>query len=121
MNPKVLLVDDEERFISALAKRLSLRGINADWVCNGEDAISKVKENQYDLAMLDVKMPGIGGIELKRMLHQLAPSMKFIFITGHGSGSDFAIGSTEASSYLVKPVKIEVVIEKIQEALQQDS
>jgi DNA-binding NtrC family response regulator len=117
MNPKILLVDDEERFISTLAKRLTLRGMTVEWVCRGEDAISKVKENKYDLAMLDVKMPGIGGIELKRVLHQLDPDLKFIFITGHGSGEDFAIGSTEASSYLVKPLTIENVMGKIHEAL----
>jgi DNA-binding response OmpR family regulator len=114
---RVLLVDDEERFASALSKRLSLRGIEADWVCSGEQALIKVKEHKYDLALLDVKMPGIGGFELKKRLEEILPDMKYIFITGHGSIEDFAIGSAEASFYLVKPLKIETVIEKINEAL----
>ena len=65
---KVLLVDDEKKFVTMLAKRLVLRGIDADYVYTGEDAIVKAEKSRYDLAILDVKMPGIGGLELdKRM------------------------------------------------------
>jgi DNA-binding response OmpR family regulator len=114
---KVLLVDDERKFVSALSQRLCMRGLEAEWACSGDEAIDKVKRTRYDLAVLDVKMPGIGGIELKRRLEVLAPDMKFIFLTGHGSDDDFTVGSAEASYYLAKPIKIEVVIEKIKEAL----
>ncbi len=116
---KVILVDDEQRFVSTLAQRLCLRGVEADWACSGEEAMAMVQRTRYDLAVLDVKMPGIGGIELKRRLEGLAPDLKYIFLTGHGSEADFAVGSAEASSYLAKPIKIEVVIQKIQEALGQ--
>lgn len=114
---KVLLVDDEKKFISILAKRLAMREIDADWTCSGEEALEKARQCRYDISLLDVKMPRIGGIELKRMLHELQPEMKFIFITGHGSVEDFTIGSNEASFYMVKPLKIDQVIEKIKEAL----
>jgi DNA-binding response OmpR family regulator len=114
---KIILVDDEQRFVSTLAQRLCLRGIEADWTCSGEEALDMAGRTKYDLAVLDVKMPGIGGIELKRRLEALAPHLKYIFLTGHGSDDDFAVGSAEASSYLAKPIKIEVVIEKIHEAL----
>lgn len=114
---RVLLVDDEKKFVSALARRLCLRGINAEWACSGDEAIMKVRTGQYDLAVLDVKMPGIGGIELKRKLQIIAPDMKYIFLTGHGSDEDFKIGSAEASSYLSKPLRIEKVIEMIRLAL----
>jgi DNA-binding response OmpR family regulator len=114
---KVILVDDEQRFVSTLAQRLCLRGIEADWACSGEEAMAMVERTGYDLAVLDVKMPGIGGIELKRKLEALAPNLKYIFLTGHGSDDDFAVGSAEASSYLAKPIKIELVIQKIREAL----
>ncbi len=114
---RILLVDDEHKFVAALARRLCLRGIDAEWACSGDEAITMVESGHYDLAVLDVKMPGIGGIELKRKLETLAPNMKYIFLTGHGSDEDFKIGSAEASSYLSKPIRIEKVIEMIRLAL----
>ena len=63
---KIILVDDEKKFINMLAKRLSLRGINADVACSGEEAIQKAALTTYDLAVLDLKMPGISGFELKK-------------------------------------------------------
>ncbi len=112
---KVLLVDDEKKFVAMLAKRLSLRGIEADFVHTGEDAIEKVKEKSYDVAVLDVKMPGIGGIELRRRLGPLNPQLKFIFLTGHGSKDDFEVGSAEANFYLSKPLRIENLLEALEE------
>ena len=115
----VLLVDDETEFVSTLAERLSLRGIEADWVTSAEEALKKTQDNQYDLAVLDVKMPRISGIELKRMLHKQCPDMQFIFMTGHGSEQDFHAGSSEAGAeyYLVKPVHIEDLMRKMNEVL----
>jgi DNA-binding response OmpR family regulator len=114
---KILLVDDEELFISALAERLCMRGLDADWAGNGKDALEKARESTYDLAMLDVKMPQMGGIDLKRRLHEINPGMRFIFFTGHGSEEDFEVGSAEAADYLIKPMRIEDIMEKIQEVL----
>ena len=115
----VLLVDDETEFVSTLAERLSLRDIEADWVTSAEEALSKIQDNQYDLAVLDVKMPRVSGIELKRMLHKQCPDMQFIFMTGHGSEQDFHAGSSEAGAeyYLVKPVHIEDLMRKMNEVL----
>lgn len=112
---KVLLVDDEEKFATMLAKRLELRGIDTDFVHSGEDAIKKTAKSSYDVAILDVKMPGMGGIELERRLKALAPEMKFIFLTGHGSKADFETGSAQAAHYLAKPIRIEDLITILQE------
>ena len=112
---KVLLVDDEKKFAMMLSKRLALRGIDVDYVYTGEEALVMVENSRYDVAILDVKMPGIGGIELKRKLSGLAPGMKFIFLTGHGSETDFEIGSAEAAYYLAKPLQIEKLIEILHE------
>jgi DNA-binding response OmpR family regulator len=112
---KVLLVDDEKKFAMMLSKRLVLRGIDVDYVYTGEEALVMVENSRYDVAILDVKMPGIGGIELKRKLSGLAPGMKFIFLTGHGSETDFEIGSAEAAYYLAKPLQIEKLIEILHE------
>ena len=114
---KVLLVDDEKEFVSALAERLSFRGVDADWTVSGEEALKMAKDGGYDLAVLDVKMPGLGGIELRKRLHEMHPGMRFIFLTGHGSQEDFKVGSGEASFYLAKPLKIEDLMEKIKETL----
>ena len=112
---KVLLVDDEKKFAMMLSKRLALRGIDVDYVYTGEEAMVKAKDSPYDVAILDVKMPGIGGIELKRKLHRLIPDIKIIFLTGHGSKSDFETGSAEAACYLAKPLQIEELIRILHE------
>lgn len=114
---KVLLVDDEKKFVSSLAQRLSLRGIETDWATNYEEALSKARRKSYDIAVLDVKMPSMGGIDLKKNLEKLSPGMKFIFITGHGSEEDYDIGRKEASFYIIKPFNINMLIEKIEQAL----
>jgi DNA-binding response OmpR family regulator len=117
---RVLLVDDEEQLVSTLAERLELRGIDARWVTSSMAALELVETETFDLAVLDVKMPKINGLELKKRLHALYPEMKFIFMTGHGSEDDFKTGAAEAGEdfYLVKPVKIESLLEKMNEALQ---
>ena len=116
---RVLLVDDEEELVSTLAERLSLRGIFADWATSAEEALERLSPGRYDVAVLDVKIPRISGIELKKRMDEKNPGMKFIFITGHGSEADFQAGSAEAGLdyYLVKPVNIEDLIKKMREVL----
>ena len=112
---RVLLVDDEKEFVSTLAERLAIRGIDVDWVTSGEAAIEKADKRSYDLAILDVKMPKISGIKLQTKLHDKWPDMKFMFLTGHGSEEDYREGSKEpgVEFYLVKPVHIEDLLKKI--------
>jgi DNA-binding response OmpR family regulator len=114
---KVLLVDDEQKFATMLAKRLALRGVDVDYVYTGEDAIAKAETQRYDAAILDVKMPGIGGIELKRKLIEMDPCLKIIFLTGHGSKTDFETGSVEAACYLAKPIQIDELITILREVI----
>ena len=82
---RVLLVDDEAELVSTLAERLSLRGIEADWVTIGEEALERVESETYDICVLDVKIPKISGLKLKTLLQKECPGMKFVFMTGHGS------------------------------------
>ena len=118
-NIKVLLVDDEAELVDTLAERLIMRDIQADWATGAEEALYKADRNPYDIAVLDVKMPGISGIALKKLMEQKHPGMKFIFMTGHGSEADFKAGTMEAGSeyYLVKPVNIEDLIKKMNEVM----
>ncbi|MBU2498951.1 MAG: response regulator [Proteobacteria bacterium] len=115
---KILLVDDEEKFVSRLAQRLILRGLEADWATTWDEALSKTEKGKYDIAVLDVKMPFMSGIDLKKKLEKISPDMKFIFVTGHGSEEDYNVGSKEAAFYIMKPFKIETLVEKIKQALE---
>lgn len=116
---RVLLIDDEEELVSTLAERLSLRGIDADWATTGEEALRRIQKIPYDIAVVDVKMPRIGGIELRRKMARQCPGMKFIFMTGHGSEENFLEGTREAGAayYLLKPVDIEELTGKLNEVL----
>lgn len=116
---KVLLVDDEKELVSTLSERLSFRGIESRWAVCAADALKLLETETFDIAVLDVKLPKVGGFELKKKIQKKSPDMKFIFMTGHGSEDDFKAGSaqTGANYYLVKPVKIEALIEKMKEVL----
>ena len=116
----VLLVDDEKELVSTLSERLSFRGINADWVTDGESALKLVKNKKYDIAVLDIKMPGISGIELGEEIRKISPDIHIIFCTGHGSASFFSAGAAQSGEeyYLVKPININSLIEKMNQLME---
>ncbi len=118
MAMRVLLVDDEMELVSTLAERLEIRGIDAVWATSGEEAMT-LEDRTFDVAVLDVKMPKISGIELKKKLQARYPDIKFIFMTGHGSEADFHAGSAEAGAdfYLIKPVDIDLLIRKMHQII----
>jgi len=113
---KILLVDDEKELVSAIAERLSIRNIDADWAANAQEALKLAKNKIYDLAVLDIKMPKVGGLKLKKLLHEKYPDMKFIFFTGHGSEEEYkaCVDEDDVVDCLAKPFKIELLIQKIQ-------
>ena len=116
---KALLVDDEVEMVAALAERLSLRGIEADWVTSGMEAIKRVGDKRYDVVILDVKMPGLSGLETMDEIQKIQPDTKIIFLTGHGSVRDCEVGrKAGACFYLMKPMDIEELKEKMHEALE---
>ncbi|MFO7715122.1 response regulator [Desulfosarcina sp.] len=111
---RVLLVDDEKKFVMMLARRLELRGFRTEFVNSGDEAIGLVtKGESFDVAVLDVKMPGIGGIDLQRKLEKLDPNIKFIFLTGHGSDIGNLSEVGEAALFLPKPLKINDLVEAL--------
>lgn len=111
----VLLVDDEKELISTLAQRLSFRNIDTDWITDGEKAIEMVKEKKYDIAVLDIKMPGISGVELGVKIKEICPDLHILFCTGQGL--DFnSNGNSEMEkkdNYLFKPIDINSLIDKM--------
>ena len=112
---RVLLVDDEKELVSALAERLEMRGIETRWFTTGKAALEASRTECFDLAVLDVKMPGMGGLELKNILKQRCPQMKFIFLTAYGSEQVFDSVTTDIGYdfYLVKPIDINELMAKI--------
>lgn len=115
---RILLVDDEEEFVTALAERLSLRGIEADWAISGSSALAKIEERDYDLVVVDLKMPGISGEEMMKRIEARRPEMKFIVLTGHLEGG--CSPEAEAAGrcfHLIKPAEIEELMELIHRAV----
>jgi DNA-binding response OmpR family regulator len=115
---RVLLIDDEEEFVATLAERLKIRGIDAEWASSADRGLQMVENGgRYDIAVLDVKMPKIGGLDLKKKIQALLPATQFIFLTGHGSEADFIAGQSISAYYLIKPVQIDDLVEKMKTAL----
>lgn len=113
---KILLVDDEVELVSAMAERLELRGYDVQWASSGGEALELVGETSFDVAVLDMKMPKISGLELRKKISAITPDTKFIFLSGHGSEGDFKAGCEVSECYLIKPVRIEELIAKIESA-----
>ena len=114
---RVLLVDDEEEFVSALSERLMLRGIEVDSALNGEEALALMVERVFEVVILDVMMPGLGGLEVLKQIKSTYPNTQVILLTGHGATREGIEGMRlGAFDYLIKPVDIEEMLEKMKEA-----
>ena len=113
----VLLVDDEGEFLDTLVKRIQKRKVNATGVNSGEEALAFLEKNPVDVVVLDVRMPGMDGIETLRALKRQYPLTEVIMLTGHAS-LEVAIEGMElgAFDYLMKPVEIDDLLYKLQDA-----
>ena len=114
---KVLLVDDEEEFVRSLSERMKMREVNSDVALSGEEAFETMTEDLPDVMVLDLKMPGMDGMEVLRRAKEAYPGVQIIMLTGHGSEKDEKearrLGVFE---YLQKPVAIEKLMKTITEA-----
>jgi DNA-binding NtrC family response regulator len=116
---KVLLVDDEEDLVDALAERLTLREYEVDAVTDGADALRHAQTQQHDVAVVDVKMPGMSGIEVLAALKKQEPNLPVILLTGHGSEEDGREGMRQgAFAYLLKPTNLQDLMESIKKAVE---
>jgi DNA-binding NtrC family response regulator len=116
-NFNVLLVDDELEFLETLVKRLTKRGLNISTAKSGEDALKIIGGKGIDVAVLDVRMPGMDGIQTLREIKKTDPLMEVIMLTGHAS-VEVAIEGMElgAFDYLMKPADIDELFYKLQDA-----
>ncbi len=114
---KMMLVDDEERFLSTTQKLLSRKGYDVLTASSGAEALEKLRANRVHVVILDVKMPGMDGIETLRAIKRTYPLVEVIMLTGHATVESAVEGlKTGATDYLMKPSDIHVLIEKAEEA-----
>lgn len=114
---RVLLVDDEHEFVQTLSERLEMRDVGSAIAYDGESALKMVENDEPEVIILDLRMPGIDGIEVLRRVKKSHPSIEVIILTGHGSDEDrktcMELG---AFAYLQKPVDIEKLSETLRQA-----
>ncbi len=117
---KVLLVDDEVGFADILAKRLGKRGMTVTPVYTGTGAIQTIRKNDFHVAVLDLKMEDMDGIEVLKIFKKAYPEMAVIMLTGHGSEQAAKEGiKYGAFDYLTKPCELEDLVKKIHQATHQ--
>lgn len=114
---KLLVVDDEVDFLNTLGERLADRGFDVTEVTNGPDAVEAARTGGFDLALIDLKMPGMDGMELLKILRENHKYLEVLMLTGHGS-IESAVECTRlgAIDYLLKPCSLEVLLEKLKDA-----
>jgi DNA-binding response OmpR family regulator len=114
---RLLLVDDEEEFVEALAERLNLRNLAGHTAFNGSQALEFVEENEPHVMVLDLRMPGIDGMEVLRTVRRKYPLIQVIVHTAHGNDLDEAEAwQLGIYDYLRKPVEIDLLIDRIRGA-----
>jgi DNA-binding NtrC family response regulator len=114
---KLLLVDDEVGFVNVLAKRLSKRNMEVTTAYTGTEAIQLVRKQDFDVAVLDLKMEEMDGIEVLKVFKKMDPNLVVIMLTGHGSEKAAREGiKFGAFDYLTKPCELEELLGKIREA-----
>lgn len=117
---KVLIVDDEVAFANTLAQRLQIRDLKVSTAYNGEQALSKLKEEEPDVMILDLKMPGMHGMEVLQEIKKVYPNIQVIMLTGHGTDKE----EEEARKlggfdFLKKPADIDTLEHKIKAAFKE--
>jgi len=114
---RLLLIDDEEAYVQVLAKRLGKRNIQVTPALSGSEAIQKLRRDDFDVAILDLKMEDMDGLEVLKIFKKMVPSMPVIMLTGHGSETAAREGlELGAFDYLTKPCDFEDLVRKIVEA-----
>lgn len=114
---KLLLVDDEEEFVKSLSERLKMRKLSADIAFNGEEALEKIEEEEPDVILLDLKMPGIHGMDVLRQVKKAYPKVQVVILTGHGTDKhEDESKRLGAFDYLEKPVDIDLLVKTLKGA-----
>ena len=114
---KILLVDDEQDFTAALAKRFAVRGMAVETASNGKEALELVKEHDFDAVLLDIAMPGWDGVETLKYLIEERPDLQVVLLTGHATVEKGVEAMKQgALDLLEKPAEFQDLLDKIEEA-----
>jgi two-component system OmpR family response regulator len=116
---RVLVVDDEDDFRNTLIKRLETRKVPVTGATGGDEALALLKDQDFDVVVLDVKMPGKDGIETLQEMKKLQPQIEIILLTGHASVEAGIQGMRlGAFDYLIKPTPLDELLDKMQQAFE---
>jgi DNA-binding response OmpR family regulator len=108
---RVLFVDDEQELVSTVVERLGFRGVDAVGALSGAEALSLIQARNFDVVVLDVKMPGLSGFDVLRALKKERPGLAVVFLTGHGAAEDAQEGlRMGAFDYIMKPINIDALV-----------
>ncbi len=115
--PRILLVDDEERFRTNLARMLAAQGLTVGAAASGREALEMLGREPYDVALVDIRMPGMDGLETLSEIKKLSPDTEVIILTGHASvDAAMEINRLGGFDYLLKPCPLEDLLLKIDAA-----
>lgn len=118
---KLLLIDDEEGYVNVLSKRMVKRNIDVTFALSGSKGIQALRKQDFDAAVLDLKMEDMDGIEVLKIFKKMDPKMPVIMLTGHGSEKAAKEGmALGAFAYLTKPCELEELIKRIREATERE-
>ena len=116
---RVLVVDDEPDFLETLVKRLKRRKVDASGVSSGVEAMEMLEQEHFDVVILDIRMPGMDGIETLREMKRKRPLMEVILLTGHASVESGMQGmQLGAFDYVMKPAEFDDIMEKVRQAFE---
>lgn len=114
---RILVVDDEHDFLKLIKRRLTKRNVDVETVTNGEDALAFLAEHPVDVVILDVRMPGMSGIDVLKEIRKRFRDVEVIMLTGHGSMQSGIEGiSLGAYDYILKPFSIDNLLDRIRAA-----
>lgn len=117
---KVMLVDDEAPFIETMSKRLTKRGLTVSTASSGQEALYQLAGPKVEVVILDVKMPGLDGLETLARIRSAAPLVEVIMLTGHGTVESAVEGMKRgAFDYLMKPCDMDILMTKVEQAAKQ--
>lgn len=117
----VLLIDDEEAFVTTLQERLELRGVDARVALDGTAGLGMLEEKQPDVVVLDLRMPGLSGVEVLKRIRHGWPKLPVIMLSGHGSDQDFRTClDLGATLYHKKPLDIDVLLDSLNQVARQN-
>jgi DNA-binding NtrC family response regulator len=119
LRPKVLIVDDEERFRKTLSKLLTAQGLEVYSAGSGDEALDLIRKHPVDIVLLDMRMPGMNGIDTLSAIKKIDPLIEVIMLTGHAS-VDVAVEIMKRGGfeYLLKPCDIDELLVKIDAAFE---